>query len=269
MPGVDFHQIDPSLLPLDLKTLPRPRRRIAELLIKAGAPKVMAGCDDWKHFFLRFLAAPTSFNANSDSPSTLESITFQANRYSDSSPLSNPSAAVEPDLNARPDIYSTKLAFRSIGYKAEPLPGLASINVPFDDRRGIIPNQFGRVLQQEIAPAADLLGLRDVVPGCYVAGWVKRGPTGVIASTMEDAFQTADAVVSDIDERAALLNGVERSTGLGWERVKEEVESEGKRWTNWKDWKRIDEIEKERGKELGKPREKIVSVEEMLKVLDR
>jgi len=111
--------------------------------------------------------------------------------------------------------------------------------------------------------------LADVLPGLYVAGWVKRGPTGVIASTMEDAFQTADAILGDLRSGTGFLNGVGKSTGLGWEGVRRGFERGGGRWTDWRDWRRIDGVERERGKEKGKVREKITAVEEMLGVLGK
>jgi adrenodoxin-NADP+ reductase len=99
----------------------------------------------------------------------------------------------------------------------------------------------------------------------YVAGWAKRGPTGVIASTMDDAFVTADRIVRDIPAEIALSEG---STGRGWDAIKEFAARKGLRRVSWADWKRIDEIEKERGSNLGKEREKITSVGEMLSLVD-
>lgn len=271
MPGVHFHSIPKDLFPTDLASLPRPRRRIAELLLKSGKPGPPPGDSNLREFFLDFLLTPKSFDESSSQPLSLRGLTFQPTKYHDRSSLANPTAAVTPDPNASPIFLDAGVAFRSIGYKAEPLPSLSSIGVPFDDGRGVIPNQFGRVLREEgatVAPAADLPELRGVVPGVYVAGWVKRGPTGVIASTMEDAFQSGDAVVEDAKSEKGLLNEGE-GTGLGWDGVRKDVESKGVRWTEWRDWRRIDEVERERGERLGKPREKIVSVEEMLRVLDR
>jgi len=262
---VFFHEIPINLFPSDLKALPRPRRRIAELLLKSGQH---LSEPDSKQFFLDFLSTPTSFDSLENNSTKLRGITLQPNRYCDPSTFSNPIATTEADPTVGPAFVPAGIAFRSIGYKAVALSGLSSINVPFDDRRGTIPNQFGRVIKADAAPAADLPELRGVVPGCYVAGWVKRGPTGVIASTMEDAFQTADSIVSDFRSGEPLLNGDGESTRLGWQGVKSEMSDSRKRWTSWKDWKRIDDVEKERGARLGKPREKITTIEEMLGVLD-
>ena len=163
---------------------------------------------------------------------------------------------------------SASLAFRSIGYKSHALPGLASLGVPFDDKLGIIPNDpTGRIIASSSGAAAP-----DRVPGLYCAGWVKRGPTGVIASTMADAFETADAIAADWDSGRPFLNpGVDsarNSTGLGWDGVKDAIAKTGARPVGWKDWLHIDAVEREKGKAMGKEREKFTSVEEMLKVLD-
>ena len=102
----------------------------------------------------------------------------------------------------------------------------------------------------------------------YCAGWVKRGPTGVIASTMEDAFSTAESIAGDwYKPFHPFLNGA-NGTGLGWGGVREEAEKNGCRRVSWKDWKKIDAIEKGLGQRKGKEREKFTRVEDMLAVLD-
>jgi adrenodoxin-NADP+ reductase len=147
------------------------------------------------------------------------------------------------------------------------MPGFADLGIPFDERRGIIPNDMdGRVL-------ADSQGRHGAhIPGIYTAGWAKRGPTGVIASTMNDAFLTAEAIAQDREQGAVFLNGDRAnalgSTSLGWEGVADEARSRGLRRVSWRDWKAIDEAEKERGRKAGKVREKFQSVGEMLRVLD-
>jgi len=76
------------------------------------------------------------------------------------------------------------LVFRAIGYRGIPLP-----DVPFDARAGTIPNSSGRVLD----PASG-----HPLPGEYVVGWIKRGPSGVIGTNKKDAQQTVDAIFADL-----------------------------------------------------------------------
>src|SRR5690606_13052333 len=91
-------------------------------------------------------------------------------------------------------ILPAHMAFTSIGYLALPLPGQLALGIPFNPKAALIPNERGRVV---IPVSPDETSSPMPVPGVYTAGWVKRGPTGVIASTMADAFETADAVVED------------------------------------------------------------------------
>jgi adrenodoxin-NADP+ reductase len=164
--------------------------------------------------------------------------------------------------------------FRSVGYKSLPLPGLEDLGIEFDSRRGIIPNDgFGRVTspsglgESQELPDGSLI---THLPGLYCAGWVKRGPTGVIASTMADAFTTADTLVKDLatkKDSQSLLEDPEQSSGLGWDGIKAEAASLGLRTTSWHDWQRIDAAERERGQRKGKIRDKFSRVEEMLEVI--
>ena len=102
----------------------------------------------------------------------------------------------------------------------------------------------------------------------YCAGWVKRGPTGVIASTMDDAFHSADIIMQDWQDEVKFNELSDGETRGGWEAVKREIEKRGIRSVSWADWEKIDAVERSRGKENGKVREKVRSVDEMLKILD-
>jgi adrenodoxin-NADP+ reductase len=261
IPDVAFEPIDRSLYPNDIKSLPRVQKRIADVLLK-GTPISPAP----RHWALDFLRAPNSMNA--DASGHLSSISFTHQAFAPGSDPFDQRARVEPT----PHTSSTEasLAFRSVGYKSTALPGLHKIGVPFDGKLGIIPNDaHGRVITPEQGPGSLTAGH---VHGLYCAGWVKRGPTGVIASTMMDAFSSADIIVQDWENDVPFLNGSqgeEKSTGLGWEGLKEDVEKSGIRALSWSDWKRIDAAERARGKAKGKEREKFASVEDMLRVLDK
>ncbi|MEU3458933.1 FAD-dependent oxidoreductase [Streptomyces sp. NPDC006733] len=74
-----------------------------------------------------------------------------------------------------------ELVLRSVGYQGVPLPGL-----PFDERQAVVPNAGGRVLRDGVPS-----------PGEYVAGWIKRGPTGVIGTNRPCAKQTVAALIED------------------------------------------------------------------------
>jgi ferredoxin--NADP+ reductase len=137
-----------------------------------------------------------------------------------------------------------ELVFPAVGYRAEPTPGLA-----FDDQRGIIPNQDGRVL--------DTAG--QIVPRLYSAGWLKRGPSGVIGTNKLDANETVELILQDL--RATSPNPV---TGPNLDDV---LRQRGVRVVSFADWQRLDSAERTRGEAVGKVREKFTSLEEALVAL--
>lgn len=264
IPGVTFEPIDQSLYPPDIKKLPRVQRRIAEVLLKGTQASPQESCKSWS---LSFLKAPKSIDA-SEGSGHLTSVTFTNQAFSPGTDPFSKSASVTPTEET--SAYPASLAFRSVGYKSAALPGFSDIGVPFDPKLGIIPNDpYGRVIAPSEGPGALTAGH---VPGLYCAGWVKRGPTGVIASTMQDAFASADVIAQDWESDVPFLNtdkGEKQSTGLGWDGIKEEVIGNGVRPVSWEDWKRLDQAERSRGKELSKEREKFKTVEDMLATLDR
>jgi adrenodoxin-NADP+ reductase len=233
-----------------------------ELLKKGSDTAISPASKSWS---LDFLLSPTRFNAVSASSNRLSGVSFEKT-------LLHPDA-FDPAARAKGTGENVELpaefAFRSIGFKSEPLQGLPELGVPFDESRGIIPNdQYGRVINASQGPAGSLTALH--VPGMYCAGWVKRGPTGVIASTMNDAFATAEAIAEDWYSHALFIAS-ENGTGTrkdGWVGLKGEAEKRGCRPVSWQDWEIIDKAERQRGKAKGKDREKFTKIEDMLAVLN-
>ncbi|KAL1305391.1 hypothetical protein AAFC00_002282 [Neodothiora populina] len=272
LPSVSFPGIDESLLlTSNLKKLPRQLMRVAQLLQKGSPVEKSQAAKEWE---LKYMLSPVSFSPSSTDPSSLGAVDFDQTTFSDD--LSKIDLS---DLNALRSMRVQKahdsdavslpadIAFKSVGYKSTPLSGFSDLGIPFDDRMGIIPNdRAGRVLSPALGPGDMTAGH---VPGMYCAGWVKRGPTGVIASTMEDAFTTAEAVSQDWADSAQFIGDREQDCMKGgWENVKSEADQRGIRSINWNDWEIIDKEEKRRGQESGKEREKCKSVAEMIKILD-
>ena len=252
--GVAFHPLPADQLPPPEAKLLRAPKRIVGVLTKGSSLKVGEAARSWS---LDFNLSPTSFNA--DEAAALKSISFEKTTLSPDPfyPQARASGTGEiVDLESQ-------LAFRSIGYKSEPLPQLHELGIPFDSAQGIIPNDAGGRVLGEIVDGD--IG-RKHVPGMFAAGWVKRGPTGVIASTMADAFVTAETIAKDWADRIRFNAGEGKKDG--WEGVKSEAEKRGVRRVDWKAWEKIDAAERKLGQERGKKREKFGSVEEMLKVLD-
>jgi ferredoxin--NADP+ reductase len=150
---------------------------------------------------------------------------------------------VRPEPTELSDVIPCGLVFRSIGYRGVPLTG-----VPFDERRGVIPNQGGRVTESGVP-----------VPGEYAVGWIKRGPSGIIGTNKKDAQETVDALLEDAAAERVLdpadpdPESVER---LLAERKPDHVTYTG--------WEAIDRAEREAGEPHGRPRVKLTSSEELL-----
>ena len=155
---------------------------------------------------------------------------------------------------------AVQMVLRSVGYQSVPLPG-----VPFDDRSHIVPNADGRVLGPDGEP----------LPGEYVAGWLKRGPTGVIGTNKSDAAQTVRGLLADLaggpgpddvqlprpgllrlpepapaDAEAELI---EAESGHAWsERFNALLAERGIRPVGYSDWLKIETAEKELAAALGR-----------------
>ncbi|MBA2794523.1 MAG: FAD-dependent oxidoreductase [Thermoleophilaceae bacterium] len=138
------------------------------------------------------------------------------------------------------------LVFRSIGYRGVPIDG-----VPFDEWKGTVPNEGGRVLDPHEQVS---------VPGVYVVGWIKRGPSGVIGTNKRDAQETVDNLIEDLHE-----GRVPEPSGDGSAEAIEALLAERKpEHVTYGGWERIDAVEVAAGESLGRPRVKLTRVEEML-----
>ena len=137
------------------------------------------------------------------------------------------------------------LVFRSVGRRTAPLDG-----IPYDDVRGVHANIDGRVA----------IG-SSIVAGLYVCGWSKRGPSGTIGTNRGCGMATAEAILADLPARAGQRTGDPRT-------LLARLNTRVARVLSFADWAAIDAAEKRRGAPLGKPREKFVSVPDMLAAAD-
>ncbi|MHA7653354.1 FAD-dependent oxidoreductase [Mycobacterium sp. ML4] len=136
------------------------------------------------------------------------------------------------------------LILTSIGYRGKPVRDL-----PFDDAAGVVPNDSGRVVDT---------GTGDPVPGAYVAGWIKRGPSGFIGTNKSCSFETVQALVADFNAGRLTdpVAGRVALSSLVTTRQPDVVDSAG--------WRAIDAAEVARGGENGRPRHKFTDVADML-----
>ncbi|MBZ4497802.1 FAD-dependent oxidoreductase [Dermacoccus abyssi] len=138
--------------------------------------------------------------------------------------------------------WDVQAVYRAVGYYSSPLQ-----NLPFDDARGVVPNEAGRVLDESGEPIA----------ATYVTGWIKRGPVGLIGHTKSDASETIRCLLEDLPSLVA--PAVEDEDAL----LRHLLDS-GVDVTLWDDWERLDAQEIALGAGAGRERVKIVSREDMI-----
>jgi ferredoxin--NADP+ reductase len=148
------------------------------------------------------------------------------------------------------ETFDAGMVLRSVGYKGIPVEG-----VPFNQRSATINNEGGRVCDTEN---------NQVVPGVYVVGWAKRGPSGVIGTNKPDAVATVKAMVEDV----ANLPGVadeKRDPALIINLLQERTPD----YTTYADWDLLDKYEVATGGAQGRPRIKVTRVPEMIEVIKK
>jgi ferredoxin/flavodoxin---NADP+ reductase len=141
------------------------------------------------------------------------------------------------------EIVECGAVFRSVGYRGVPLH-----SIPFDDGTCTMPNAGGRVLDEQGAP----------IPGVYCAGWIKRGPTGVIGTNKKDAAETVEALLEDAD------SGLVGGRGSSAAAVDAFLVERGVDVVTQSGWEAIDTAERALGEPHGRPRVKLLAWEELL-----
>lgn len=184
---------------------------------------------------IRFLVSPVELLG--DDAGRVRAMRLMRNRLA-----AGPDGTIRAEPTDETEELAVDLVFRSVGYRGVALPGL-----PFDERSGTVPHRLGRVLDPATGAG---------VPGIYVSGWIKRGPSGVIGTNKPDAGETVAAMLEDAAAGVTLAPDEEDIEPLVRERQPDLV--------TWSDWTRLSEAESGLGKPLGRPRVKLCRVEEML-----
>jgi len=191
-----------------------------------------------KQLTLRFLVSPVELYGNDSGQVTgMRLVKNELYVSRDGSLRAKPSGRFEE--------LPVDMVIRSLGHR-----GVALADLPFDERRGIIPNRNGRVLEPETGKP---------LRGFYVVGWIKRGPGGVIGTNKPDAGETVGCMLEDAT--AGLLLSPARPDPVMVEQLVRRVQPD---FVSWADWRRVQELEELRGKEQGRPRLKFTAVEEIL-----
>jgi ferredoxin/flavodoxin---NADP+ reductase len=216
-------------------------RRNVEIL-RTYAAKPPAG--KAKRIVLRFLLSPVALLPGEDG--RLGAVELIRNRL-----VEAPAGGLRAEATDERETIDAGLAFRAIGYRGIPLPG-----VSFDERSGVIPNNGGRVLD----PSAG-----TPLPGEYVVGWIKRGPSGVIGTNKKDAQETVDAIFADASssEGEGSLHEPDSPDGAVVEQL---LRARQPDLVTYSGWEAIDRHERSRGEALGRPRVKLTRIEEMLRI---
>jgi ferredoxin/flavodoxin---NADP+ reductase len=192
--------------------------------------------DKPRRIILRFLCSPDEITGDG----RVEALVARRNEL-----VRAEDGSIRARATDRAETIPAGLVFRSIGYRGVRLEGL-----PFDERRAVVPNDGGRVLDPDSG---------EPVPGLYVTGWIKRGPTGIIGTNKKDAQETAAALVHDYSEgrlpEAAHPSREELECLVGERRPG---------YVSYAGWEAIDEDERRRGEPLARPRVKHSTFEALL-----
>ncbi len=193
-----------------------------------------------RRLHIRFLLSPTELMG--DAGGRVRGVRLARNvLYADNGSL-------RPRATGEHETLPADIVFRSVGYLGVPLPG-----VPFDERRGVIPNDRGRVLTGQGG---------EPMPGLYASGWIKRGPSGVIGTNKPDAAETVERMLEDL--RAGAVPAPVHPGVADAERLVRERQPD---YVSYEDWLRLDRIETARGQAAGRPRVKLTRTEDMIAAL--
>ena len=193
-----------------------------------------------KEIVMRFLVSPVEAHGTD----RLERLTLVQNELIESA-----DGQVRPRATDRTETLEVGTLFSSIGYKGVALP-----DVPFDERAGVFPNEHGRLLD---APKG------QVVTGEYVAGWIKRGPSGIIGTNKPDSVETVKLMLED-----AVAGQHCQPTYSDTEAMPALLSERGVRFVSFTEWQRVDAEEVRRGQTQGRPRVKFTDTATMLTLLE-
>ena len=191
----------------------------------------------------RFLVSPIELQAGDDG--RVARVVIEENEL-----YASDDGTPRPRGAGRTETLEVDLVFKAVGYRGVPLPG-----VPFHERWGLLPNDEGRLLT---APDG------EAVPGQYVVGWAKRGPTGLIGTNSPDSTATVKKMLEDIEGVTATADPAKAP-----DQIVELLERRGVDFVTFDDWTRLDEDEVALGEAQNKVREKYTNVESMMAAVNR
>ena len=232
---VDPEELERALAVPDPNTDPTAERNVKTLREYAERPVTRE-----RRIVLRFLLSPTELRGDERGVSEVE---FVRNEL-----IADETGALRARPTGEHETIPAGLVMRAIGYRAVPLP-----DVPFDERRHVIPNVKGRVLEDDAHRSGE-----------YVVGWIKRGPTGVIGTNKKDAQETVDSLLEDL-AAGRIPEPAEPDPAT----IESTLRARVPKLVTYAGWDRIDRHERGLGEPHGRPRVKLTRIEEMLEIAAR
>jgi ferredoxin--NADP+ reductase len=196
-----------------------------------------------KKLILRFLVSPVEMYG--DDQGHLNGMKLVKNKL-----YATDAGTLRPAATGEFEELEVGLVFRSIGYRGVPLPG-----VPFNKSWGVIFNEEGRIVDPETGKP---------IVGEYTAGWIKRGPSGVIGTNKPDALETVEKMMEDLNA-GIYLHPSRKDAADALEMVKERKPD----FFSFQDWEKLDQIEVARGEAQNRPRVKFTTVKEMMEAVGK
>ncbi|MDE0759019.1 MAG: hypothetical protein OSB45_12745, partial [Pseudomonadales bacterium] len=192
-----------------------------------------------RQLYIRFLVSPTELIGEAGQ---VHAVKINKNElYTDDQ------GALKARATTAEEIIPAGLVFRSVGYRGKPLP-----DVPFNESWGTIANHLGAITNND----------GSTVPGMYTAGWIKRGPSGVIGTNKTCAQETVGLMVADL-----AMNKHFQPTDTDPAAIEALVRSRQPDLVSYADWKKVDLAELAAGDASNRPRVKISNVNEMLELI--
>lgn len=233
----DFDCIEPVLNGLE-----RPRKRLSQLMLEtAKKPPNKIPVDSNKTWTLRFKLTPKNIRSNADN--RVCGIELAVNKLEEVSDVSKLDLTRAIETEER-ETLDCGILFSSIGYRSVRIdPAL-----PFDEARHVVPVDSNN----------RIVGLRNA----YGLGWCSRGPVGVLTTTQIDGVNTARQIMADVNSGQVNISGKKS----GSDAIISLLKQRNVAHVTWAQWHKIDSLEQQRGAASGRPKRKIVNLEELLRV---
>lgn len=241
----ELDEVQPVVDPVELQLDPASTEEIGKSPSAAKNLEILRGfthrpetSPKRRRIHFHFLLAPCSI----EGAAAVEQVKFERLR------LSGPAGRQSGVPTGKHVSIPAGLIVRSVGYRGISIPG-----VPFDERSATVAQRDGRVI--------DTKG--STVRGLYVAGWIKRGPSGIIGTNRACAIDTIHSVLTDLNEANFESLDLRRELFLAT------LRGRSLKLTDLQGWRRIDALERADGAAKAKPREKLTRVSAMLKASER